>query len=191
VKRRKRSPLRLSEEEIAEVAAVLERHRQTAKKKPQGLETLRDEGLQFILANGFSKRSLSGRHFGWGDSDDVAIKLLKSDVPLSQDNRRIIAGILSSRDPKRRKHNDDDALAHAIADSVGFVAAVLHRAGYGDPITRATEFVADHWHKQEPKGRSRFNSGQTLTMWLRRHGLTNLGAKMLNHLEPSEPFDEG
>jgi hypothetical protein len=180
-KRRTRKPPRsLSEAEIAEIDALADRHWRDVQER-QALDdpfyAPSDLGVQFILAR---VRDVGTDNFG-RVLDGAVNDLLGTSIPLSPVIRHLIKGDRqTARDPKRREHGDDAALAFAVENHVRFIAELLRDAGYTDAQTRAAKHAAAHWRKiARQDGRARFTSGRALTMWLRRHrGITENTPKM-------------
>ena len=98
--------------------------------------------------------------------------LLDTDIPLSPSIKHVIkSDRLNARNPKRRKHNKDAALAYVIAHFVRFVEGVLRDAGYKKEAKgRAEKYAAKHWRDVMQKG---FSSDRAVKMWLwHRRGIT-------------------
>jgi hypothetical protein len=102
--------------------------------------------------------------------DQALDELLASNTPLGPYTRAYIAEDRRTRvDPKRRKRNQDRALASVIAGQVNWLACLLRDAEFSDPRMRARAYLAPRWRKivQENRGRSRFSSDRALDQWLR------------------------
>jgi hypothetical protein len=93
--------------------------------------------------------------------------------------------------PKDREKERDGALAFVITHELKWIEGLL-KDRYKDPKTRAAAYVAPHWRKvvEEDDGRPRFNSGEALSAWLRRHDPTKSTLKMSCARGPSERSSE-
>jgi hypothetical protein len=138
-----------------------------------------DPSFKFILDH------LNGvRPDGW----DCAIQQAVADLllgtgmpPLSAATKQFVTDrYVCPPDPKRRERDQDRVRASVISGQVNWLENLLRHAGFTDARTRARAYLAPRWYKvvKEEGGRPRFNSGEALSAWLRRHDPTKSTLKM-------------
>jgi hypothetical protein len=131
----------------------------------------------------------------WDRAIQQAIKdLFRTNMPVGPYTKAYLeAFCVSPADPKRRKEDQEQALAALIGGQVKWLADLLDEAEFDDPTTRAREYLAPLWRKivKQHCGRWRFSSGEALSAWLRRHDPTKSTPKMSFAHGRSKHYDEG
>jgi hypothetical protein len=147
------------------------RYVQKALLEPPGIDLddywrKRDPSWQFVM-----ERLKGVPSNDWDRAIQQAIKdLFKTNIPPGPYTKAYLEAFYVDPDSRRRKRDQERALASVIAAEVDWLTKLLTEPKkFADAKTRAQAYLAPRWRKivLDDRGRGLFSSGRALDQWLR------------------------